>query len=44
VHEIAVELFYTLEEIPNRHSLGLFKNVTYVVALTLHRVISKYVK
>ena len=44
MREIAVELLHTLEEIPNRHSLGLLKNVTYVVALTLRSVISKYVK
>ena len=38
MQEIAVELFYTLEEITNRHSLRLLKHVTDVLALALSSI------
>jgi hypothetical protein len=44
VRKIAVELLHALEEIPNRHSLGLLKRIANVEALALRSVIAEYVE
>jgi hypothetical protein len=41
VREIAVELFYALEEMPNGYPLGLFYHGTNIVTLKLRGVVRK---